>query len=53
MQRALNYSQAEVNLTETGRPADLDDLEAIDALTLIESAQVCLPTLSGAERRVP
>lgn len=47
LQRALNYSQAEVNLTETGRPADLDDLEAIDALTLIESAQ---PDVCDARR---
>mmetsp|Transcript_36662 Transcript_36662/g.96016 ORF Transcript_36662/g.96016 Transcript_36662/m.96016 type:complete len:482 (+) Transcript_36662:339-1784(+) len=39
LQRALIYVQAEVNLTAGGRPADLDDLDQIDALTLIESAQ--------------
>eukprot|EP00049_Salpingoeca_infusionum_P019209 m.360814 g.360814 ORF g.360814 m.360814 type:complete len:488 (-) comp19173_c0_seq1:455-1918(-) len=39
LQRALNYVQAEVNLTDDGRPADLDDLETIDALDLIESVQ--------------
>eukprot|EP00037_Helgoeca_nana_P032765 m.415302 g.415302 ORF g.415302 m.415302 type:complete len:473 (+) comp29586_c0_seq1:41-1459(+) len=39
LQRALIYVQAEVNLTTGGRPADLEDLDQIDALTLIESAQ--------------
>lgn len=39
LQRALNYVQAEVNLTEDGRPADLEDLETIEALNLIESVQ--------------
>eukprot|EP00041_Stephanoeca_diplocostata_P017506 m.354822 g.354822 ORF g.354822 m.354822 type:complete len:468 (-) comp20726_c0_seq1:233-1636(-) len=39
LQRALNYVQVEVNLTEDGRPADLDDLDAVDSLTLIESVQ--------------
>eukprot|EP00045_Choanoeca_perplexa_P003442 m.31186 g.31186 ORF g.31186 m.31186 type:complete len:206 (-) comp12043_c0_seq2:901-1518(-) len=39
LQRALNYVQAEVNLTEDGRPADLEDLEAVEALNLIEACQ--------------
>lgn len=39
LQRALNYVQAEVSLCEDGRPADLEDLDTIDALTLIESVQ--------------
>eukprot|EP00052_Salpingoeca_macrocollata_P016626 m.134027 g.134027 ORF g.134027 m.134027 type:complete len:482 (+) comp20117_c0_seq3:68-1513(+) len=39
LQRALNYVQAEVNLTEEGFPADVEDLETIEALTLIESVQ--------------
>lgn len=47
LQRALNYSQAEVNLTESGQPAELDDLETIDALTLIESVQ---PDVCDARR---
>eukprot|EP00040_Diaphanoeca_grandis_P015807 m.81094 g.81094 ORF g.81094 m.81094 type:complete len:474 (-) comp25384_c0_seq1:119-1540(-) len=38
LQRSLNYVQAEVNLAESG-PADPENLEAIDALTLIESVQ--------------
>lgn len=55
LQRGLNYVQAEINLTEVGlfwlmffslihgqdgRPADLEDLEAVEALTLLESVQV-------------
>ena len=39
LQRALNYVQAEVNLTEDGLPAEVEDLETIEALTLIESVQ--------------
>ena len=39
LQRALNYVQAEVNLTEDGRPAELEELESIEALNLIESVQ--------------
>lgn len=39
LQRALNYVQAEVNLTDDGRPADLEDLDTIEALNLIESVQ--------------
>eukprot|EP00730_Choanoeca_flexa_P008556 TRINITY_DN12503_c1_g4_i2.p1 TRINITY_DN12503_c1_g4~~TRINITY_DN12503_c1_g4_i2.p1 ORF type:complete len:476 (+),score=55.15 TRINITY_DN12503_c1_g4_i2:101-1528(+) len=39
LQRALNYVQAEVNLTEDGRPADLEDLDAVEALNLIEACQ--------------
>lgn len=31
--------QAEVNLTDDGRPAELEDLDAIDALTLLEAVQ--------------
>eukprot|EP00051_Salpingoeca_urceolata_P010043 m.122353 g.122353 ORF g.122353 m.122353 type:complete len:486 (-) comp16559_c0_seq2:1189-2646(-) len=48
LQRALNYVQAEVNLLEDGRPADEEDLEAVEALTLLESVQ---PEVSEQRRR--
>lgn len=40
MQRALNYVQAEINLTEDGLPADPKFLEDFPPLSLLESVQV-------------
>ncbi|EGD73535.1 hypothetical protein PTSG_05241 [Salpingoeca rosetta] len=39
MQRALNYVQAEINLTEEGLPADPKFLEDLPPLSLLESVQ--------------
>ena len=39
LQRALNYVQAEVCLSEDGSPVDYEDLGGVDALSLIDSVQ--------------